>query len=261
MQCKTTQCVSTSIRNGKVVAGPPGSDKGRGDKGVKGKSKKGGRGKERNEKLVRQVEGECMYCRTERHKKAEFRKMKADIAAGKCVKQDKPTGVNSLTSILRHAVSSASELCAEHGKHHLTAADGPSALPESYWHSTETWFINMIIPAQKTPMVASLDGAEYAFLDSGSGLTSCPMGYADDLALRPRPSNLLILSIATGGSVECIGRRQVGYRLENGEPFSVTWHVANVTYLIISTDSLIGANIEVRHATNESSVIKDRAGT
>ena len=61
--------------------------------------------------------------------------------------------------------------------------------------------------------------------------------------------------------MECFGQRQVGYRLENGEPFVVTWHVANVTNLIISTESLTGANIEVRHAKNESSMIMDRSGT
>ena len=61
--------------------------------------------------------------------------------------------------------------------------------------------------------------------------------------------------------MECVGQRQVGYRLENGEPFVVTWHVANVTNLIMSTESLTGANIEVRHAKNESSMIMDRCGT
>ena len=61
--------------------------------------------------------------------------------------------------------------------------------------------------------------------------------------------------------MECIGQRRVGYRLENGEPFIVTWHVANVTNLIISTESLTGANIEVRHAKKEGSMIMDRAGT
>ena len=61
--------------------------------------------------------------------------------------------------------------------------------------------------------------------------------------------------------MECIGQRQVGYRLENGEPFVVTWHVASVTNLIISTESLTGANIEVRHAKNECSMIMDRSGT
>ena len=69
------------------------------------------------------------------------------------------------------------------------------------------------------------------------------------------------MSNATGGSVECFSQRQVGYRLENGEPFVVTWHVANVTNLIISTKSLTGANIEVRHAKKESSMIMDRCGT
>ena len=57
-------------------------------------------------------------------------------------------------------------------------------------------------------MVASLDGEEYALLDSGSGLTSCPINYADDFPLLPRPGNLPILSNAIGDSVERIGRLQ-----------------------------------------------------
>ena len=114
---------------------------------------------------------------------------------------------------------------------------------------------------QKTLMVASMDGAEFALLDSGSGLTSCPINYADDLPLLPRPTNLPSLSNATGSSVECIGQRQVGYRLENGEPFVATWHVANVTNLIISTESLMAASIEVRYTKDESSMIMDRCGT
>ena len=59
--------------------------------------------------------------------------------------------------------------------------------------------------------------------------------------------------------MECIGQRQVGHRLENGEPFVATWH--DVTNLIISTESHTCANIEVRHARNESSMIMDRCGT
>ena len=61
--------------------------------------------------------------------------------------------------------------------------------------------------------------------------------------------------------MECVGQRQVGYRLENGEPFVVTWHVSNVTNLTFSTESLMAANIEVRHTRNESSMIMDRCGT
>ena len=41
----------------------------------------------------------------------------------------------------------------------------------------------------------------------------------------------------------------------------MTFHVENVTNLIISTESLTGSNIEVRHSKNESSMIMDRAGT
>ena len=40
-----------------------------------------------------------------------------------------------------------------------------------------------------------------------------------------------------------------------------TWHVANVTNLIISTESLTGTNIQVRHAKNEGCMIMDRCGT
>ena len=62
--------------------------------------------------------------------------------------------------------------------------------------------------------------------------------------------------------MECIGQRQVRCQFENGEPFVVTWHVANVTNLIIFVESLIGANIEVRHAKKiESSTIMDQCGT
>ena len=162
----------------------------------------------------------------------------------------------------RDAAFTASELCTEYGKYHPLQQMVPAHFPNPIGSQhSETWFINMIVPAQKILMVASLDGAAYALLDSGSGLTSCPISYADDLPLLPRLSNLPILSNATGGSVECTGQRQVGYRLENGEPFVATWHVANVTNLIIFTESLVGANIEVRHAKNESSMIMNRAGT
>ena len=61
--------------------------------------------------------------------------------------------------------------------------------------------------------------------------------------------------------MECIGLGQEGYHLENGDPFVVTWHVVNVTNLIIPTESLTVANIEVTHAKNESSMIMDRSGT
>ena len=72
----------------------PRSDKGKGGKGGKGKSKKGGKGKEKNDKPASNFEGECKYCQKKGHKKAECRQMKEDLAAGKCDKHGKPTGVH-----------------------------------------------------------------------------------------------------------------------------------------------------------------------
>ena len=72
----------------------------------------------------------------------------------------------------------------------------PNPVGSQASQQTQTSFINMIVQAQKTLMIANLDGAEYAMLDSGSGLTSCPINYADDLPLLPRPANLPILSTA-----------------------------------------------------------------
>ena len=181
-------------------------------------------------------------------KKAECRKMKSDIAAGKCDKSGKPTGVNWLAATGTTQPSPQAS--------HAPSLESTIPLQQMVPVPTETRFINMIVLAMRTLMVASLE-----LLDSGSGSTSCPINFADDIPLLPRLANLLTLSDATGGGVECIGQRQVGYRLENGEPIVATWHVANVTNLTISTESLTPANIEVRHAKNESSLILDRCGT
>ena len=48
------------------------------------KGKGGGKGKERDEKVASKFEGECRYCHKKGHKKAECRKMKADLAACNC---------------------------------------------------------------------------------------------------------------------------------------------------------------------------------
>ena len=226
------------------------SDKGKGGKGGKGKSKKGGKGKERGEKQVGKFDGECRYCLKRGHKKSDCRKMKSDIAAGKFDKSGKPIGVDALSAACATQPSPQASCAPSMARTIPLQQMVPFPCPDGSQTSqpTETWYINVIVPAQKTLIVASLDGAEYALLDSGSVLTSCPINFANDIPLLPRPANLPILSNATGGSVECIGQRQVGYQLENGEPFVVTWHVANVTNLIISTESFTGANIEVRHA-------------
>ena len=73
------------------------SDKGKGGKGGKGMSKKGGKDKESGEKAADKFDGDCRYCENRGHKKADCRKMKSDIAAGKCDKSGRPIGVNSFT--------------------------------------------------------------------------------------------------------------------------------------------------------------------
>ena len=125
-------------------------------------------------------------------------------------KGGKPIGVNALSANAAfpqasHAPSMASTIPLQQVVPvYFQCPDGSQSS-----QPTETWYINMIVPAQKTLMVASLDGAEYGLMDSGSGLTSCPINFANDTPLLPRPANLPILSNNTGGSVECIGQRQV----------------------------------------------------
>ena len=121
------------------------SDKGKGGKGGKGKSKNGGKGKEKDEKPVSKFEGECRYCQKKGHKKAECRKMKADLAAGKCDKHGKPTGVHSLTATsatqpspqASYAPSMASTIPLQQ----TVQVHFPN--PSGSQHS-ETWFINML---------------------------------------------------------------------------------------------------------------------
>ena len=177
--------------------------------------------------------------------------MKTDIDAGRCDKSGKPMGVNALTAAGSTQPSPQASYAPS-----LTSTIPLQQVVPMYLQSDAS-----AMPAQKTLMVASLDGAEYALLDSGSFLTSCPINYADDLPLLPRtyqPANVEQRHWRQRGMH---WSKTSGYRLENGEPFVVTWHVANVTNLIISTESLMAANIEVRHARNESSMIVDRCGT
>ena len=107
------------------------SDKGKRGKGGKGKFKKGGKGKERGERAASKFDGGCRYCEKRRHMKADCRKMKSDIAAGKCDKSGRPIGVNPPTATGATQPSPASELCTERGEHHPVAADGASVLPGS----------------------------------------------------------------------------------------------------------------------------------
>ena len=178
MQCKV-DAVHVNVNQDPQVDGS-GS---RSDKG-KGKSKKGSKGKDRGEK--------CRYCLKRGHKKSDCRKMKSDIAAGKCDMSGKPIGVNALSGAgttqpspqASHAPSMASTTPLQQ----MVPVYFPCPDGSQTSQPTETWYINMIVLAQKTLMVASLDGAEYALLDSASGLTSCPINYANDIPLLPRPT-------------------------------------------------------------------------
>ena len=254
MHCKLMQCIWTSIRSGSPVVAAPELQRAKVAKAAEASPRREGRARRETRKGQVGLTVNAGTVRRRDTKKAECRKMKSDIAAGKCDKSGKPKRVSIRSQ--RQARRSIHRKRATH-----QAWTAPSHCSRMVPLPTETRFINIIVLAIRTLMVASLDGAEYAFLDSGSGLTSCPINFADDLPLRPRLAILLTLSNATGGGVECIGQRQVGCRLENGEPIVATWHVANVTNLTISTESLTLANIEVRHTKNESSLILDRCGT
>ena len=105
------------------------SDKSKSSKGGKGKSKKGGKGKERGEKAATKFDGERRYRLKRGHKKSDCRKMKSDFAAGKGDKSGKPIGGQCTLGGRRNAAFPASELCAEHGKHHPAATDGANVLP------------------------------------------------------------------------------------------------------------------------------------
>ena len=104
--------------------------------------------------------------------------MKSDIAAGKCDKSGKPIGVNTLSAAggtqVSPQASYAPSMASTIPLQQMVPVHFPFPDGSQTSQPTETWYINIIVPAQKTLTVASLDGAEYALLDSGSGLTSCP---------------------------------------------------------------------------------------
>ena len=105
----------------------------------------------------------------------------------------------------RNAAFTESEPCAEHGNNHSIATDGASVFPVSRRQPDISTDGDM--DSYRPRRLSWLQ--EYALLDSGSGLTSCPINYANDIPMSPRLANLSILSNATGGSVEGIGLRQV----------------------------------------------------
>ena len=127
--------------------------------------------------------------------------MKSDIAASKCDKSGKPMGVNALspadTTQPSPQASCAPSMASTIPLQQMLAVYSPRPDGSQTSQPTETWYIRKIVPAEKTLMVASLDGAEFALLGSGSGLTSCPINCANDIPLLPRLAILPIFSNAT----------------------------------------------------------------
>ena len=138
--------------------------------------------------------------------------MQADLAPGRCDKSGMPTGVDSLPrqaarSLLRKRTMRRARLDPWRAPSRCNISSFvcfPSHFDSQSLQQPETWFMNKTVPAQRILKVASFDGAEYALSDSGPGLTSCPINYANVLSML-RPDNLPTWSNATGGSVECIG--------------------------------------------------------
>ena len=122
------------------------------------------------------------------------------VAAGKCDKNSKPIGVNSLTatgatqpsSHASCAPSAVGSMASTIPMQQMVPVYFPNPVGSQASQQTETWFNRMIVLARKLSWLQSWTDAEYALLDSGSGLTSCPIHYADDLPLLPRPVNLPI---------------------------------------------------------------------
>ena len=135
MQCKSMQCMSTSVRNGKAAVVLHVQTKAKVARAAKASSRREARARRSVRNRSASLNVNAGTARRKGHKKAECRKMKADLDAGKCDKHGKPTCVKSLTATGATQPSPASELCAEPGEHHPAAADGPSALPESRWQS------------------------------------------------------------------------------------------------------------------------------
>ena len=118
-----------------------------------GKSGKGGKGKERREKAASKFDGECRCCQQRGHKKSDCRKMKSDIAAGKCDKSGKPTGVNELSAAgatqpspqASYAPSVASTIPLQQ----MVPVYFPCPDVSQTSQPTETWYINVIVLARR----------------------------------------------------------------------------------------------------------------
>ena len=87
--------------------------------------------------------------------------MKSDIAASKCVKSGKPSGFKALSAASAtqpsRQASCAPSMARTIPLQQMVPMYFPCPDGSRTSHPTETWYINMIVPAPKTLMVASLD--------------------------------------------------------------------------------------------------------
>ena len=111
---------------------------------------------------IQKFDGECRYCQQRGHKKADCRKVKSDIAASKCDKSGKQIGVNALSAAgatqPSPQASCAPSMASTIPLQQMVPVYFPCPDGSQTSQPTKTWFI-MIVAAQKTLMVASLDGA------------------------------------------------------------------------------------------------------
>ena len=141
------QCMLMLIRSGKAAVAAHGQTKA---KAARASARREARARR---KMRNGSAGLKVNAGKKRHKKAECRKMKADLAADKCDKNGKPTGVNSLTatgatqpsSPASHAPSPASIIQVQQ----MVPVYFPTPVGSQAFQQTETCFINMIVLAQK----------------------------------------------------------------------------------------------------------------
>ena len=113
---------------------------------------------------------------------------------------------------------------------------GPSTSPTTISYDAP-WMIMMIQPPR---LVAAVRLGEYelALVDSGSGVVACPRDYAPEVPLLPPRAGLPPMVSATSESIKFYGHKVVHYVLDNGEDMAITWTVSNVTCLILAASAL-----------------------
>ena len=213
-----------------------GAVKGKGKKGKKGKDGKGkdgtdGKGKSSSSSSKTNdnpaAGKECHYCKKVGHFKADCRKYKADLAAGKVDNKGKGNALN-VKSITNEVPETAP----------TQPTPSPCSWPQQQWypvmmpppvpmaavrqtpiptlasgHQTAIshdapWMIMMIQPPR---LVAADWHGEHdlALVDSGSGVVACPRDYAPEGPLLPHQGELPPMVSATSEPIQFYGRKIV----------------------------------------------------